>query len=295
MLIISSLTYASPLFTDIVVGMPRGNNLAGTVALYDDLLRPLPRIGNLSGQQIGSYFGYSLAVADFNGDTLDDVAVGAPFYASYSEKAPKKVELGRVYVFYQSSALGAGFDLSPSRADESTLQGEKEKGRFGCSLAALGDIDLDGFNDLAVGAPYGGEDARGSVHIFRGGTRGLAQEAAQVIEAQTINARLRAFGFSLSGGTDLDVNGYPDVLVGAPESAQAVLLKARPVVKMRARLTAGSGAIDPKVKACPKENPQYACDTLSLQFDYAGEKVPEDLLLTLHNQVGVGTSLWCGK
>ena len=36
---------------------------------------------------------------------------------------------------------------------------------------------------------------------------------------------LKAFGSSLSGGMDLDENGYPDLTVGAYESGHVVLLR----------------------------------------------------------------------
>lgn len=42
----------------------------------------------------------------------------------------------------------------------------KLESHFGHSIAALGDVDQDGFNDFAVGAPYEGDG--GVVHIYRG-------------------------------------------------------------------------------------------------------------------------------
>ena len=36
---------------------------------------------------------------------------------------------------------------------------------------------------------------------------------------------LRGFGYSLSGNVDLDGNGYPDFLVGAPFSGQTVYFR----------------------------------------------------------------------
>ena len=56
---------------------------------------------NFVGDQIGAYFGYSLATGDFNGDGLSDLAIGAPLYSSDAEF----YENGRVYVMYQSQKV----------------------------------------------------------------------------------------------------------------------------------------------------------------------------------------------
>ena len=45
-----------------------------------------------------------------------------------------------------------------------------ERGRFGTQVENIGDIDLDGFDDLAVSAPYVGD---GVVYIYRGTQSGL--------------------------------------------------------------------------------------------------------------------------
>ena len=50
-------------------------------------------------EQIGSYFGHSLTVGDFNGDGVEDFAVGAPLF---SDKKISTHESGRVYVIYQN-------------------------------------------------------------------------------------------------------------------------------------------------------------------------------------------------
>jgi integrin alpha 8 len=58
--------------------------------------------------------------------------------------------------------------------------GEQTKGRFGFALASLGDIDKDGFGDFAVGAPYSGPRAEGTVFVFRGSKAGARERPDQV-------------------------------------------------------------------------------------------------------------------
>lgn len=49
------------------------------------------------------------------------------------------------------------------------------------------------------------------------------------------NQNLATFGFSLSGGSDLDRNGYADLVVGAFGSDTVVILRSRPVVNVKTR------------------------------------------------------------
>lgn len=61
----------------------------------------LTNLNNMTGDQIGAYFGYSVASCDLNGDKLDDVIVGAPMWSNYEIMG--KYETGRVYVVYQDA------------------------------------------------------------------------------------------------------------------------------------------------------------------------------------------------
>ena len=56
--------------------------------------------------------------------------------------------------------------------------GPKGESRFGHSMTSLGDLNRDGFRDIAVGAPY---DDQGSIYIFLGGPNGLNTEPSQVL------------------------------------------------------------------------------------------------------------------
>jgi hypothetical protein len=64
----------------------------------------LANIHNITGEQIGAYFGYSLSVLDVDGDGLDDIVIGAPMYTDFADTA-MKIETGRVYVVYQNKRV----------------------------------------------------------------------------------------------------------------------------------------------------------------------------------------------
>jgi len=90
-------------------------------------------------------FGAAVVVADFNGDKIDDLAVGAP--GSWSDFSP-----GAVYLFKgTTSGLVAWRRITPADLDQ-----EIDNNRFGEALAA-GKIDDDDFAELVVGAPGSNE------------------------------------------------------------------------------------------------------------------------------------------
>lgn len=94
------------------------------------------------------------------------------------------------------------------------------------ALTSLNDINLDGYGDFAVGAPYDGPNGRGAVYVYHGSPTGPLAKYSQVIYAEDItDAYLNTFGFSLAGGIDLDGNMYPDMVAGAYDSNKVVVFK----------------------------------------------------------------------
>lgn len=87
---------------------------------------------------------------------------------------------------------------------------------------------------MIVGAPYDGPEHRGAIYVYLGSQEMDSEKwnYAQVIYAKDIDVGIRTFGWSLSGGMDLDGNEYPDLLVGAYETSQAVYLKSAPVIHL---------------------------------------------------------------
>ncbi|XP_071477692.1 integrin alpha-8-like [Diadema antillarum] len=252
---------------EYAIGIPRANDLAGMVSIYD---ASLTAYLNLTGTQVGAYFGQSIAVSDLNSDGLNDIATGAPFFID-EEKTTDGWEIGKVYIFYNDGA--GGFST------ESTILGTQVRARFGAALAALSDVNQDGHNDLAISSPYGGESGKGVVYIYHGiGSRGLSTSPAQTLEPASFGLDLQTFGFSMSAGMDMDNNQYPDLLIGAYKSNSVVLVRSRPVVHVTAALTAVTEAINLKDLGYTLEDgTQVSSFNLSVCLTYSGTSVPPTL------------------
>lgn len=111
-------------------------------------------------------FGAALATGDFNGDSFDDLAIGAP-----GEWIGEIRGAGAVNVLYgtQDGLRARGDQIWHQNSLGISDQAEPFDG-FGSSLAT-GDFDLNGFADLAIGAPgetIDGQSGAGAVHILFG-------------------------------------------------------------------------------------------------------------------------------
>nr|XP_012299422.1 integrin alpha-IIb isoform X3 [Aotus nancymaae] len=260
--------------TEYVVGAPTRSWTLGAVEILDSYYQRLHR---LHGEQMASYFGHSVAVTDVNGDGRHDLLVGAPLYME-SRADRKLAEVGRVYLFLQprgSHALGA-----PSLL----LTGTQLYGRFGSAIAPLGDLDRDGYNDVAVAAPYGGPNGRGQVLVFLGQSEGLSSRPSQVLDSPFPTGS--AFGFSLRGAVDIDDNGYPDLIVGAYGASQVAVYRAQPVVKASVQLLV-QDSLNPAVKSCvlPQTKTPVSCFNIQMCVGATGHNIPQKLYLNAELQL----------
>ena len=114
------------------------------------------------------------------------------------------------------------------------------------------------------------------MYIFRGSRSGIIEEYSQRIAASDLlTARpLTTFGYSLSGGNDMDINGYPDVLVGSYASDKVLLLRARPVINVKTTVVSYPDMIRTDVIRCDKDNRPYICFDVRVCFRFEAE--PKD-------------------
>nr|XP_033774507.1 integrin alpha-IIb isoform X2 [Geotrypetes seraphini] len=259
---------------DFAVGVPNYMDTLGAVEIRNE--NNINKIiHQFFGEQVASYYGYALAVTDVNGDGRDDVLVGAPLFMERRSNR-KLYEVGRVYLHLQKKASQFTFSLQ-------LLTGTNLYGRFGSAIAPLGDMDQDGYQDVAIGAPFAGENERGHVYIYGGQSSGLTVHPTQVLESPFPGHS--AFGFSLKGTTDVDENGYPDLLVGAFEADKVALYKAKAVISAKTQLSFTPDVLNPEVKKCkmPDLTALLSCFTIHVCVSVSGKNVPE--LITLNAEV----------
>ncbi|KAM8933805.1 integrin alpha-V isoform 2-T2 [Pelodytes ibericus] len=253
---------------DFVSGVPRAAKTLGMVSIYDG--KTMTSLYNFTGEQMAAYFGYSVATTDINGDGLNDLFIGAPLFMDRGSDG-KLQEVGQVSIYLQKRASG------PHLLGK--LTGYELFARFSSCIAPLGDVDQDGYNDIAVGAPYGGEGRKGLVYIYNGKSDGLNIVPSQVLEGQWASSAFpSSFGYSLRGATDVDNNGYPDLIVGAFGADKAVLYRARPVITVTASLEVTPTILNPDSKTCNLGNAKVSCFDVKFCLTANGKgNVPTDL------------------
>ncbi|XP_062908128.1 integrin alpha-4 [Mobula hypostoma] len=243
--------------TEIVGGAPQ-QGMIGHVYIFKQNGMTLDIIFKAKGKKIGTYFGSSLCALDLNSDGLSDLLVGAPLYSVVREE-------GRVYVYLNE---GSG---KMKELDTELVGGNSYAARFGEAIVDLGDMDNDGYSDIAIGAPQE-DNQRGAIYIYNGRETGISLTFSQKILGRQISNELRAFGCSISGGIDVDDNGYPDVAVGAFMSNTVLLLRSRPVVNVEAFLQLPPSVNQTQMK-CLEGGKPVVCINVTVCFRNKDEKI----------------------
>lgn len=232
-------------FGDVIVAAPgyydnkretRGSAFVvlGRARNFDPVLKTR-EIGGRTGFAIASSAKQNVILAnavagagDINRDGLNDVMVsafnpsfvlGVPYYAGITYVVFGMADVPRTVIADQLDGKN-GFRIVGAAAQDAS----------GSSLAAAGDVNGDGFDDILVGAPkaLAKQSGRpGAAYVIFGKHRGFlaSYDLANLkpadgfqIVGSTNGGR---FGESVAGAGDIDGDGYADFVVGAPEEKAA--------------------------------------------------------------------------
>lgn len=159
-------------------------------------------------------------VGDVNGDGIDDILIGA------RGASPNGVNLcGQSYIVYGSASLGdtvllGGLDASTGVK----INGIAASDQSGVSVAAAGFFNGDAFRDVIIGSEQanpGGKNNAGQGYVVFGGSSLPASidlaslgSAGMAINGEVAGDRA---GGTVSGGADVNGDGFDDVVLGADE------------------------------------------------------------------------------
>ena len=175
----------------------RARDAAGNVGPWSTTDASIP----LRYAKIGRY------IDDFNGDGYSDFAASAP------QMPGSPNYQGKVWLY---------FGPNPTTAADVTVSGSSSitSDQFGIDVAFVGDLNGDGYADLAVSAP---DPTVQTVYIFYGSKNppsSLSADNADVTLKEDITANgatLQTFGMSIAGAGDINADGYDDLLVAGED------------------------------------------------------------------------------
>ena len=147
-------------------------------------------------------FGKGVAPAgDWNADGYQDLIVGFDTETGTA---------GRAAIYFGGPNADAIQDV--------LFYGEGIGDNFGYSVTGLGDFNQDGYDDVAVGAPWHdtNQPDAGAVYVFYGGP--YADNLYDLIIAYIAPWPGVLRGYSISSAGDFNGDGIPDLLVGSPDA-----------------------------------------------------------------------------
>ncbi len=171
--------------------------------------------------------GYSVACdGDLNGDGFDDMIIGAP---AGNDKVPYMS--GRIYIVFGKKQADWGFYFRLFESCDAIYEGEGNQDLAGLSVAYVGDVNGDGYDDFLVGAPFndGKYEDMGKVYLILGRTQPwfkndyLAHADADFI----YELEGAEVGYSVAGVGDVNDDGVPDFAIGATGTSRVFIIYGR--------------------------------------------------------------------
>lgn len=183
-------------FGDVIAGAPTADNQgsdSGMARVFSGATGAV--LFSFNGDSQGDWFGFSVgSPGDVNADGRADLLIGAP-----RDDA-------------NGSDSGTAFVLSGMNGSVLfTFHGDQAGDNFGHAVAGVGDFDADGRPDFAVGAPLAtvSGSRRGRVRVYSG-------LDASILDSFVGSDSDGQFGAAIAGSGDVDGDGLPDILIGAP-------------------------------------------------------------------------------
>lgn len=218
---------------DVIVGAPGGGNTPGKVFVVfgkaTNTTVDLAALGTggfrvdgaAESDTLGGFESPSVSAAgDVNGDGRADVVLGAP-RASNNARAGS----GSAYVVFGKSD-SSPVDLAALGAGGFRIDGSAPGDGAGDSVGAAGDVNADGLSDVIVGAPgrsAGGISKAGAAYVVFGraytDTDDLGTCYCYEVDGSAAGDRL---GSAVAGAGDVNGDGRPDFVVGAPDASYNV-------------------------------------------------------------------------
>ncbi|CAH2086142.1 unnamed protein product [Euphydryas editha] len=199
---------------NFAVSTTYGDHGEGEVFIFNSNFKEVYKISN---DEVGSMYGATLCTLRLEGKRAS-LMVGAPTYTT----SHHEYDHGAVFLYVPNYSKNATEAMILKRKIKGTSSG----GYFGFSIANIGDIDGDGKDDVAIGAPYE-NDGKGAVYIYSG--HGLLTDNPYLKRMD--NPKYRSFGFCITPLTESNADTETSGLaISAPFDNTVIIFKVIPLI-----------------------------------------------------------------